>query len=290
MSEKSKKKGPGRPKKKKVEEEAFQEEEQSDINEADDTFGLPEIDLKPLDEVEEEKTEEQPEEVQDEVVENQKNIDSDFEEPVRDFENVDEGDKAEADSDSDSDEKEKPSESFSPKFEYKEESSVAPKIIMAIVGVVLIVAGIYYFGFYAPQQKAEAEQIALDEAEAQKIADADRQAKLERDRLAAEQATADESAEDVVETTSLEPGEINILTEASGRYYVVIGSFIDDDLAMDYAKKLAVDGVTSVILSPPGSTKFYRVALSDYGSWTEAQETANGLKSNYSDELWVLKY
>lgn len=292
MSEENKKKSRGRPRKKKVEDEPIQEEEQSDINEADDTFGLPDIDLKPLDEVEEtdEPEVEEQEEVGEETVEmtDTDTMDDDFEDDSegQDQEKGDTGDSGgEDDVEGEQDE-----ESFKPKYEYKEEGSAAPKIIMAIIGVLLIVGGIYYFGFYAPQQKAAAEK-AKQEAAIQKLKDDDaRQAKLERDRLAAEQVEAEAQADEVEEVVKLEPGEINILTEPSGRYYVIIGSFIDDDLAMDYGKKLSTEGIVSVILSPVGSTKFHRLALSDHGSWNEAQEAANNLKSNYSDQLWVLKY
>ncbi len=306
MKEENKKRGRGRPKKKDVEEEIIGEGEQEDINEADDTFGLPDIDLKPLDELDEVEEEipddnpvdEPPSEgdipddnpidepakpTNEEEVTSPDQIDNEFEESEDDL-----AGKQEQESVGSEDDKTEYKPAFQKKYEYKEEKSAAPKIILSIIGVLLIAAGVYYFGFYAPEQKAVAEKKAQDDAAAKKIADDEaRDRKLEQDRLAREQAEADALAAQEEQIPTV--GEINIITEPTGRYYVVIGSFVDEDLAMDYGKDLSELGIGSMILRP-GQGKFNRLALSDFGSWNEAQLEADNLKSEYSDALWVLKY
>ncbi len=299
MKEENKKRGRGRPKKKEGEEEIIGDGEQEDINEADDTFGLPDIELKPLDEVEEEIPDDSPvdelaseEDIPDdepvdepaieEDVTSTDQIDNEFEEPESDSV----GEQESVGSEDDKTEEYKPA--FQKKYEYKEEKSAAPKIILSIIGVLLIAAGVYYFGFYVPEQKAVAEKKAQDDDAAKKIADDEaRDRKLEQDRLAREQAEADALAAQEEQIPTV--GEINIITEPTGRYYVVISSFVDEDLAMDYGKDLSELGIGSMILRP-GQGKFNRLALSDFGSWNEAQLEADNLKSEYSDALWVLKY
>ena len=71
---------------------------------------------------------------------------------------------------------------------------------------------------------------------------------------------------------------------------MVISSDIDDDLIMDYAKKLSKKGVSSKIIPPHGKVKFFRLAISEADSYSDAQGKADGLKGDYSDGAWVVKY
>jgi cell division septation protein DedD len=152
---------------------------------------------------------------------------------------------------------------------------------------VLVSGAIWYFGFYRPQQQAEekarqeqlAKQAAAEAAAAKK--------KAEAERLAAEQA-ANEAA-DADEAASKE-ASFSTISEPTGRYYVVIASFIDADMANDLGEKLKADGVSSALLTPKGSKKFNRLTLGDFGSFNEAQEEANKLKAEFGDGLWVLKF
>ena len=92
------------------------------------------------------------------------------------------------------------------------------------------------------------------------------------------------------EAEAAKTGTFTIITEATGRYYVVIESFVDSDMATDYGNKLAADGVGSTLLSPEGKRKFHRLTIGDYDSFVDAQEEANKMKTEYGDDLWVLKY
>jgi len=86
------------------------------------------------------------------------------------------------------------------------------------------------------------------------------------------------------------PGQVTQLTQPTGRYYVIIASFIDDDLAMDYGDKLAKSGVGSMILNPKTDRGFYRLALADFVGLKDAALEAERLKSTYGEGVWVIKY
>ena len=65
---------------------------------------------------------------------------------------------------------------------------------------------------------------------------------------------------------------------------------IDDDLLMDYAKKLSAKGVSTKIIPPFGDNKFYRLAIADQDSFALAQSNADAAKADYGAGVWVIKY
>jgi len=291
-------------KKKEDQDEEINEGAQDDINEVDDSFGLPDVDFKPLDEEDEEDSEEPApaeEELEapseeDQPVEKEPETDA---EPVADsgspfgtiedeFEDgKDEPEKETFTVDSLQDPPDEETPKFERKFEHPEQSSPVGKILIAIAGVIIIGGAIWYFAFYMPEKKEQEEQARQEQLERQKRQEElARQQEIERqEALALEQ-----EQEQAAEEATMAPGEFRILTERTGRYYVVIGSFIDEDLAADLSGEIASDGVGSMILSPPQKGGFFRVALSDHPSWNDAQNAANGRKGAFGDSVWVLKY
>jgi hypothetical protein len=101
--------------------------------------------------------------------------------------------------------------------------------------------------------------------------------------LAAEEAAAAE------EEVNQEPGTILTISERTGRYYVVVASAIDGDLAMDYAQELAAEGRSVSIIAPYGRVKFHRVAVNNLETLGEAETVLNDLRADYAD-AWVIKY
>lgn len=86
------------------------------------------------------------------------------------------------------------------------------------------------------------------------------------------------------------PGTIEMLRSATGRYYVVLSSSIDDDLAMDFAKKLAKEKINVKILETHADKlTYYAVSPADFDTREDA-EAAVGDYSNYSTGIWVLRY
>lgn len=170
---------------------------------------------------------------------------------------------------------------------YDEPKSKAPLIIGIIIFLVLSVAG--YLGYYylykvpaekeriANEQKAAAEK-AAKEAEAQRLA-----------KLKADEEEARRLAEEA-ELAKPKIGTIETLTARTTRWYVVVSSSIDDDLAMDYAKKLSAKGLSSKIIPPYGKWKFSRLSLADDETFALAQAKADEMKTEYGTGLWVIKY
>ena len=258
-------------------------DEQDNINEADDSFGLPDLDFNTLDEesAEEEKSEEEPAaEEGDDVKETEEIIEEEvvvtFEETVDDEGEVEETDIVE--------------EEVTVKKSYvpPEPESNTPKIIAVLIIVILAAAGIWYFGFYRPQAAAEQAKI---EAAAQAQKDAAAKAAAEKrkaeQRLAAEQ-KANEAAD--ADEQASEEATFTTISERTGRYYIVIDSFVDEDMAADYGKELVTKGFSTALLSPQGKRKFHRLTMGSFGSFVEAQEEANLLKAEFGEDLWVLKY
>lgn len=167
----------------------------------------------------------------------------------------------------------------------KDESSMVPKIIGIIVVVLLGLAATYYFAIYQPQQEVEKKE-RLEKEKKLKDAEAREQERLaEQQRLEEERRRAEAEA-----NAKPKEGSIETLSERTKRYYVVISSSIDSDLVMDYAKKLSASGVNCKIIPPYGKVKFSRLTIAEGDTYANAQSIADGLKGQYGDGLWVIKY
>ena len=226
---------------------------------ADDTFGLPEIEYEPLKREEPSKIETQEETVS-------------YSEPVKPTQ-----------SRTTMEEETQKDEYNTTSYYEEEDSSPWPKILGILAILVLVGAAAWYFGYYQPRQK-EAERLAQEQRDKDEAAK--READLaEQRRLDAERRTADSLA-------ALAPasGEITTLSDRTGRYYVIIASAIDGDLIMDYAQKLAPKGLSPKIIPPHGKVKFYRLAIAEGDTYAATQATADELKSEYTAGTWVVKY
>lgn len=104
---------------------------------------------------------------------------------------------------------------------------------------------------------------------------------------------------EVVEEVSPEP-EINSLAPytdvttisvPTGRSYIVIGSFVDEDLALDFSNKMIEQGIGVKILAPTGRAPLmHRVAVADFSDFSEAMNDLELFRNNYGENTWVLKY
>ncbi len=89
---------------------------------------------------------------------------------------------------------------------------------------------------------------------------------------------------------STSPGQVNALTDRTNNYYIVIASFLDEDLAMDHSQKLASKGESPTIIPPFGKAITTRVAIKGYGSLGQAQNEIGNYKGEYGQDIWILKY
>ncbi|MFO7257735.1 MAG: SPOR domain-containing protein [Bacteroidota bacterium] len=254
------------------------EDSSGNFDESDDTFGLPEIEYEPI-KREQEPTPEPPsrewEEERKEVVEPVAEESSTVHE-----EHTYEPPRYE----------EPPRAQYAYTYSHETSSPVWPKVLgILLLLAVLIGGGLWYFLKYKPERDEEARlaaarQAAADEQFRRERARADSLAEIERARV---RRINDSLARIPPKPAS---GTIDTLTGRTGRYYVIVASNIDDDLLMDYARKLSAAGVSSKLIPPHGNVKFYRLAIAEGDTYASAQATADGMKADYGDGLWVTKY
>lgn len=192
-------------------------------------------------------------------------------------------------------------------YEYQEKSGGFAKII--VIGVLafsLLGFGLWYIftkmGDDASKAVAKKE---VKKSEPKKVVPKKTEtAKTEEDGAATGQKTSESKpAETKPKATTPAPkpkpkpqaqsapaGEIATVESSTGRSYVIISSFIDSDLAMDYAKELSEQGKGVKVLYPKGKSKRYRVSIADYATYADAAGQLGGFKAEYGDEVWALKY
>ena len=105
---------------------------------------------------------------------------------------------------------------------------------------------------------------------------------------------------EVLESEVLEPevpesipkaiGAISEISQPLDKYYLIVGSFLDNDLAFDYAKKLILSGSNVIIILDFHVRYFTRVALLEYETLDKANVGLDKYKDEFDEQLWVLKY
>jgi hypothetical protein len=171
-------------------------------------------------------------------------------------------------------------------YDDDEGSSPWPKIFAVLAILALAGAAYWYFGKYQPAQKAAKERQEQEAREAAAKRDRDQRV-ADAERLGRE---ADQRRADSLASISSKEGTIETLSERTRRYYVVVASAIDGDLIMDHAKKLSSKGVSTKIIPPFGKAKFYRLAIAEGDNYPDTQATADGMKAEYGETVWVIKY
>lgn len=96
----------------------------------------------------------------------------------------------------------------------------------------------------------------------------------------------------VAEENQLAPYEgITTISQPTGRSYIVIASFVDEDMAMDFGNKMLNKGVGVKIIQPTGrSPLLHRVVVADFAVFREAMAEVKRFRSEYGEKSWVLKY
>lgn len=246
------------------------EDQPDDINDqqsgSDDTFGLPEIEYEPIDRETTTPAEELREETyQSQYTEEQPITNSHME---RDDVRHDE---------------------YTTSYYEEEGGSPWPKILLALLILGVIGAGAWwYFGVKRPQDaQARLERERIEQAQLDSARHAQRARDAEQARIAAENQRL---ADSLAAAATPVAGAIETLSGRTGRYYVVVASAIDGDLIMDYAKKLSERGINPKIIPPYGNVKFHRLTVAEGETFASTQQTADQLKGEYSEALWVLKY
>lgn len=170
-------------------------------------------------------------------------------------------------------------------FVVDEPKSKAPVILGIVIVLVLLIAGYLIYNFvYIPRAEAE-------KARKEQMAKAALLKKQQEEaRLATQREEEEKRRQEELANAKPAVGTIETLNGRTRRYYVVVSSVIDDDLLMDFAKKLSEKGVSTKIIPPFGGKKFYRLTIADHDTFALAQTNADVAKTDYGQGVWVIKY
>ncbi|MEM6842913.1 MAG: SPOR domain-containing protein [Bacteroidota bacterium] len=190
-------------------------------------------------------------------------------------------------------EEEEPPQFEEPRYyvEEEEEESSRGWIVTAIIGlVVLIGLAVYLFVFDGVNQVAS--WFGDDEPVTQAVVETTPEPEpiVEEPIYEEEEPIIEE--EPVYEEPALTQYQgIERITAPTGRTFIVVASFVDYDLAMDYAQKLEAQGIGSKILDPTQRAPLiHRVAIADFDSFPEASGNIDAFRIEYGDTVWALKY
>lgn len=161
-------------------------------------------------------------------------------------------------------------------------------ISFILIGVIVVAIAIYWFFFREPAREQIVEQPVVEEVVEPPVIEETTSQDSESENLVIDE----ELAESTETSFGGEEGAYETINARTGRYFIVLNSFFDGDLAEDYAKSLAKDGFDTKIISPVEAKKgFHRVVLSnDYGTWHAADANVGELKGVFGETIWVLKY
>lgn len=161
----------------------------------------------------------------------------------------------------------------------EQKSSNLPMILI-LAGIILLV-GIFVY-FFAFDNDSPQEQLTQTPEAAAPVTYAEEE-KEEEAYVADDWNTAEPEA-------PAAEGSVSNISQRTGRYYVVVGSFVDGDLAADFADRLAKEGQQAKIIEPTGTQKFYRLSVNDGESLSDLQATMENMKGKYGENIWILKY
>ena len=85
-------------------------------------------------------------------------------------------------------------------------------------------------------------------------------------------------------------GAISEISQPLDKYYLIVASFLDNDLAFDYAEKLILSGSNVIIILDFHVRYFTRVALLEYETLDKANVGLDKYKNEFDEQLWILKY
>jgi cell division septation protein DedD len=176
-------------------------------------------------------------------------------------------------------------------------------IVAVIIGLLVLVGlAVYLFGFGGKDQvlawfgnDAQVEQTQLENVKT---------VTLEPEETAT--ITEEEPEPVVAETTPVEGAitepvaeggttgsytTIETIATPTGRSYIIVGSFVDADMARDLGEQLSERGAGVRILAPTSRAPLlHRVAVADYDTFDDALTEVDAYKVNYGESVWVLKY
>ncbi|MGB3851269.1 MAG: SPOR domain-containing protein [Tunicatimonas sp.] len=188
-------------------------------------------------------------------------------------------------------------------YSEEEEESEGNKegiIVAVIIGLLILVGlAVYLFGFGGKDQvlawfgnDAQVEQTQLENVKTP-TPEPTVTTTEESEPIVAETTPAEEIIVEPVAERGATGSYTTIETIATptGRSYVIVGSFVDSDMARDLGEQLSERGVGIRILAPTSRAPLlHRVAVADYDTFSDAVAEVDAYKIDYGESVWVLKY
>jgi len=96
--------------------------------------------------------------------------------------------------------------------------------------------------------------------------------------------------EDIANTEDAKLAIANIISDKSGRSFIIAGGFSNKKNAVILREKLILEGLESKIIAPTEDGALFRVTLGDYPTKTTALQKIKEFKLNYGNDIWVMVY
>jgi cell division protein FtsN len=90
--------------------------------------------------------------------------------------------------------------------------------------------------------------------------------------------------------TDEEPIRETAITGQSGRYFVVVGSFVNKKNAFKLKDKISEQGTDATIMEPGAKSRFYLVSVADFDNHEEAINKMRELRASFGKTIWVKKF
>jgi hypothetical protein len=74
------------------------------------------------------------------------------------------------------------------------------------------------------------------------------------------------------------------------RYFIVVASLPNEQLALELAEKFEGKSQERFLITPYESSPNYRIAIGKFDTWKAAADEVARIKSQYSEDLWILNY
>ena len=74
------------------------------------------------------------------------------------------------------------------------------------------------------------------------------------------------------------------------RYFIVVASLPNEQLALEIAENFAGKSPERYLINPYETSPNYRVAIGKFDTWKAAADEVARIKSQYSEDLWILNY
>ena len=160
-------------------------------------------------------------------------------------------------------------------------------LIVSIIGITLLIMG------------EEVDSSIQDEVKKEILPEPAIVSEIPADTLEPEVTADTPEPEVVVDIPEPEPdrvlkeeptGAISEVNQLLNKYFLVVASFLDKDLANDYADQLIQSESNVFIISPTSNSKFTRVAVGKYETLGEVIDGINSYNDEFGEQIWALKY